>query len=237
MSSSVGLLEFYILEAGEYVDRLDTLLAAATDGPPDCEALVTTSRALRGSSTMARMPRIAEMASCIERLGRATRDRSLSWNPAVHGAAVAAIDDLRVLLRAVRTWGSAEEQRAVVRIAELRRSLPADPRAPAAGAGATSPIYFASEVEAIAQSLATYLAAPTDRAALDQAVARARALRRVATRRELPPLPDVCDTLDRVSTVDAGARPRELVQAAAQLLRAAARALRSSARTNPESDE
>jgi hypothetical protein len=31
MSSSVGLLEFYILEAGEYVDRLDTLLAVTRE--------------------------------------------------------------------------------------------------------------------------------------------------------------------------------------------------------------
>ncbi len=80
MTSSAGLLEFYILEAGEYIDRLDALVASAGVTAPDADAIVSAARALRGSSTMAKMQRIAELAGYIERIGRAVRPGGgLGW--------------------------------------------------------------------------------------------------------------------------------------------------------------
>ena len=57
MSVTVGLLDFYILEAGEYVDQLDALVGAAVQAPPESTPFITAARALRGSSTMAKLIR------------------------------------------------------------------------------------------------------------------------------------------------------------------------------------
>ena len=237
MSSSVGLLEFYILEAGEYVDRLDALLGGSGT-VPESEPLVTTARALRGSSTMARMPRIAELAMCLERMGRATRDGAIAWEPGVRASAVAAVDDLRILLRAVRNWSGAEEHRARARIAEMQALLPPDTRGARGSPGAATPTFFATEIEAIAASLEAHLASPHDRRPLEGAVVRARALRGIASLRELPPLADVCDAIDRAAgTRDAASSHAALFRAAAQLMRAAARDLRATGRTDPDAPE
>src|SRR5256884_7614853 len=51
-----GFLDFFILEASEYVEQLDGLLARAvpTTGP-DAEVMIRHARALRGSATMAKI--------------------------------------------------------------------------------------------------------------------------------------------------------------------------------------
>src|SRR5689334_1640669 len=178
MSVTVGLLDFYILEASEYVDQLDTLVGAATNAPPESTPFITAARALRGSSTMAKLLRMAELAGSVERVGRGLRDGSVRWTTEVRGAVVAAIDDLRILLRTVRAWGSAEESRAATRIAELRSFVPDGAVAPPTPiSGAVSPTFFASEVEGVASALDTFVATPANRAALDEALGRVRALR------------------------------------------------------------
>src|SRR5689334_17345357 len=110
MSVTGGLLDFYILEASEYVDQLDALIGAAVQSPPDSTPFITAARALRGSSTMAKLLRMAELAGSVERVGRGLRDGSVKWSLEVRSAIVAAIDDIRVLLRSVRTWSTTEEQ-------------------------------------------------------------------------------------------------------------------------------
>ena len=166
MGVMVGLLDFYILEAGEYVDQLDALVGAAVQAPPESTPFITAARALRGSSTMAKLIRMAELAGSVERVGRGLRDGSVRWNAEVRSALVAAIDDVRILLRTVRSWSAAEEQRAAARIAELRSFVPeGDPAATASTpiSAAVSPAFFASEVEGVAAALDTYVGAPTDR--------------------------------------------------------------------------
>ena len=145
MSVAVGLLDFYILEASEYVDQLDALVGPAAHAPPESTPFITAARALRGSSTMAKLLRMAELAGSVERVGRAMRDGSVRWTPDLRAAVVSAIDDMRVLLRAVRSWGAAEEQRATARIAELRRFVPDGAVTPSTRiSGAVSPTFFAS---------------------------------------------------------------------------------------------
>jgi len=46
MSAAVGLLDFYILEASEYVDQLDALVGAAVHAPPESTPFITAARAL-----------------------------------------------------------------------------------------------------------------------------------------------------------------------------------------------
>src|SRR6476469_10344915 len=155
MSVAVGLLDFYILEASEYVDQLDALVGAAVNTPPESTPFITAARALRGSSTMAKLIRMAELAGSVERIGRGLRDGSVRWNTELRSAMVAAIDDIRILLRTVRSWGAAEEQRAAARAAELRSFVPEGGVVPTSTriSGAVSPTFFASEVEAVASAL------------------------------------------------------------------------------------
>src|SRR5215211_140914 len=130
MSVAVGLLDFYILEASEYVDQLDALVGAAVHAPPESTPFITAARALRGSSTMAKLLRMAELAGSVECVARGLRDGSVRWTTEVRGAVISAIDDVRILLRTVRTWSAADEQRAAARIAELRRFVPDGAAAP-----------------------------------------------------------------------------------------------------------
>jgi chemotaxis protein histidine kinase CheA len=243
--TSVGLLDFYILEASEYVDQLDALVGGAVHAPPDSTPFITAARALRGSSTMAKLIRMAELAGSVERVGRGLRDGSVRWGPEVRLAIVAAVDDIRMLLRTVRSWGAAEEQRAAARVAELRSFVPEGGVVPTSTpiSGAVSPTFFASEVEAVAAALDAYVAAPTDRRALDEALGRVRALRGIAALKDLPPLADVADALEtaaKSSMVDGrtlGQPLAELYDASAQVLRRAARELRTTGRPDASAPE
>lgn len=244
MSVTAGLLDFYILEASEYVDQLDALVGAAVHSPPDSTPFITAARALRGSSTMAKLLRMAELAGSVERVGRGLRDGSVRWTTEVRGAVVAAIDDIRILLRTVRAWGSAEEQRAATRIAELRRFVPEGAVAPNTPiSGAVSPTFFASEVEGVAAALDSYVAAPADRRSLDEALGRVRALRGISALKDLPPLADVADAIEnaaKTSSVDGRGLTRqhaELYDASAHVLRRAARELRTTGRPDASAPE
>jgi len=243
--TAAGLLDFYILEASEYVDQLDALVGGAVQAPPESTPFITAARALRGSSTMAKLLRMAELAGSIERVGRGLRNGSVQWTPNVRSATVAAIDDVRILLRTVRTWGSAEEQRASARIAELRSFVPEGDPVPASTpiGSAVSLTFFASEVEGVAAALDAFVAAPANRAALDEALGRVRALRGIAALKDLPPLADVADALEaaaKMGTIDGrglGAQHAELYDASAHVLRRAARELRTTGRPDATAPE
>ena len=246
MGVTVGLLDFYILEAGEYVDQLDALVGAAVQAPPESTPFITAARALRGSSTMAKLLRMAELAGSVERVGRGLRDGSVRWNADVRSALVAAIDDVRILLRTVRGWSAAEEQRAAARISELRSFVPeGDPAAAASTpiSAAVSPAFFASEVEGVAAALDAYVGAPTERNALDEALGRVRALRGIAALKDLPPLADVADALEtaaKTTMVDGrtlSQQHAELYDASSQALRRAARELRTTGRPDATAPE
>src|SRR5947199_4383185 len=116
-----GFLEFFILEAGDYVEQLDGILLGGSRSPrgPDSEALQRLARALRGTATMAKIPSFADVAGGVERVGRALQEGALQWDPAISGALTSAIDDLKILLRGARSWSPSEDQRAAARTAEL----------------------------------------------------------------------------------------------------------------------
>jgi hypothetical protein len=85
---------------------------------------------------------------------------------------------------------------------------------------------------AIADALDGFAARPTDRVALGLALARVRALRGLAALRDLPPLSDVVDAVERAAKpIELGDGPADRVQldvftSAARLLRRAASELR-----------
>lgn len=198
MTGAPGFLEFFILEASEYVEQLDGLLLGGGPSGPDGEAIQRVARALRGTSTMAKLPSFAELAAAVERVGRALHDGALRWDPSLGGALIAAIDELKSLLHAARAWSPAEDQRAAARTAELARFAPA--RTPAAGSAAAAPSsqssYFATEAANIAAGLELLTTRAGDPDTAANVLRRVRALRGVAGVKEIAPLADALESTE-----------------------------------------
>jgi len=233
-SPSPSFLDFFVLEAGEYVEQLDGILLLARTGALDSDALRKTARALRGSATMAKLGMFAELASTLEALGRALKQGSLAFNPALKGALAGAVDDLRILVRAARTWTARENQLVVKRIGELSQFAGIQPAYAASVAGsdtASGHAYFAAEAGSLAAELAALVARPPDRPAALNVLQRVRALRGVAGVREVPALAEASDA------AESAVRPLELsdgplpgvnllvLRAAGELLRAVSNGL------------
>jgi chemotaxis protein histidine kinase CheA len=122
-----SVVDFFAIEAGEYLDRLDALLGDAhTDQPPDADALGRAARALRGSASIARHPELTELAAAIEQAAAGLRTGAVRWTTQTADAFTAAVDEYRALLRAVRSWGAADADRARRRTTELRALVPDD---------------------------------------------------------------------------------------------------------------
>ena len=244
MTSPVGLLDFFILEATDSIDRLDAAVSSAATGAPDIDILLRHARTLRGSSTMARQNGIAEVAAGIERVARALRDNELRWSPALHAALVAAVDDLKLLLRSVRNWSTADERRAQSRTAELGRLVPDAPRrapTPSSGGGNA---FLVAETGDIADALEQVVRRPGEREALEAALRHVRTLRGVASVRDVPPLPEVVDAIERAAKpLEIGAltsptvKQLALLTAAAMLLRRISTELSGGRRPDPNSPE
>ena len=66
--------DFFALEAGEYLERLDAVLQPQGGAAPALDDFVRLSRALRGSALMASQQAIARAASGLEALARALKD-------------------------------------------------------------------------------------------------------------------------------------------------------------------
>jgi chemotaxis protein histidine kinase CheA len=244
MTSPVGLLDFFILEASDSIDRLDATISGAATRAPDIETLLRHSRTLRGSSTMARQNGIAEVAAGIERLARALRDGEVQWTQALHAALVAAVDDLKLLLRSVRNWSTADERRAQSRTAELARLAPEAPRrtpTPTTGGGNA---FLVAETGDIADALEQLVRRPGERDALDAALRHVRTLRGVAAVRDVPPLPEVVDAIERAAKpleigtlATLSGKQLALFTAAAMLLRRISTELSGGRRPDPNSPE
>src|SRR5258708_16593131 len=93
----LGMGDFFALEAGEYLDRLDALLQ--TPAPPAPEELVRLARALRGSALMASQQGIARAAMGFEALARGIREGRRPWDAATQQLALRAAGDLKIFLR------------------------------------------------------------------------------------------------------------------------------------------
>ena len=161
------------------------------------------------------------------------------------GALVAAVDDLKILIRALRNWTPAEDHRARSRVADLTRFAPhlARPYTPTPTAGSGGAVFLATETSEIATALDRLISRPEDRGALDALLARVRALRGVAAIRDLPPLGDVVEAIERAAKPlelgsDAPSMPQlTLFQAAATLMHRIGSELRIAGRPDPTSPE
>lgn len=221
-----SFLDFFVLEASEYVEQIDALLSRAADAGPDAEALQRVARALRGSATMAKLPSFAELASAVEAVGRALRQGTLGWDVSLKGVLTAAVDDLKILVRAARAWSPAEDQWAMQRVAELGQYVPLPSSSARTPVVATSPAFFAAETSNIAAGLELLATRPDDREGAANVLRRVRGLRGVAGVHDVPALAEVSEAAESaVHPLELG-EPRlspervNVLRAAAELLRA-----------------
>ena len=239
MTAPAGFLEFFILEASEYVEQLDGLLLGAGASGPDSAAFQRTARALRGTATMARLAPFAEVAAALERVGRVLQEGALRWEPTLRGALVAAVDDLKTLLHAVRAWSPAEDSRARARAAELSQFLPGASSAPATpSATATAAPFLAGEAANIAAGLELLTTRPGDITTAANVLKRVRALRGVAGVSSVASLADALEATEEAArgleTGHEGMTPqaRALLEAAAAHLRTLSAVMRGGGDVN-----
>jgi chemotaxis protein histidine kinase CheA len=244
MTAPAGFLDFFVLEAGEYIEQLDGLLLTAGKAGPDAEALQRVARALRGSATMAKLTAFAEMAAGVERVGRGLKGGVTLWEPALAGALVAAVDDCKLLLRNVRAWSPADDARSRARIDELARYAPARTATPAASQqSASDGGFLATEVSNIGAGAELLATRPSDRDAAANVLRRVRAMRGIAGIKDHPSLADVLEATEYAAhplergEAEISAERLAVLGAAATVLRGISAAMRIGSSLDPASPE
>src|SRR5437764_415503 len=247
------MTDFFALEAGEYLDRLDGLLQAPATPPAD--ELVRLARALRGSALMASQQPIARAAMGFEALARGLREGRRQWDTATKQLATRAVDDIKVFVRKAATWTDADTAKAEALASQLEQ-LGGRPSAQvraaeAIGLDAGARAFVAREGAAIASALDRAGRAlrgnPMAHDPLQQILKALQPLRGLAALNDLPPLPDLLEGIEEAIgeiSRTSGAPPAgvgdtiaELFQMAATSIAHAAREVAERGRPDPESAE
>jgi hypothetical protein len=240
--------DFFALEAGEYLDRLDAVLQG--EAAPAADEFVRLSRALRGSALMASQAAIARAATGIEALARAVREGRRVWDAGTKQIAVRAVDDLKIFVRRATSWTEADTAKAEALAAQLEQ-LAGRPSAQvraaeAMGLDAGARAFVAREGAAIASALdraAQVLRAnPLAHDPLQHILKALQPLRGLAALNDLPPLPDLLEGIERAigelsRSTAPGPRVGELFQTAAGAIAHAARDVAERGRPDPEGAE
>src|SRR5258708_5417509 len=154
MTQPMGVAEFFAMEAGEDLHRLDTLCASTH--APDGEEFLKGARSLRGAAVMANQQQIAMVATGLENLARAVREGRRPWDEGTRQIAIGAIDGMRLLIRHIREWSGADDQRARDLTGQLERAsgrATAPARAGAAGPDDGTRAFVAKEGASLAAAL------------------------------------------------------------------------------------
>jgi hypothetical protein len=252
MTNPLGTADFFALEAGECLDRLETLVSAET--PPPGDEFLRMARVLRGSALMATQTHIARAAAGLESVARAHRDHRRGWDAATREHVAQAVEEFRLLVRRVREWNEADTARAARLGRELeglagkpseepaakpaeaeRQELHTGVRAFVAREGAL----IASALDRAARALRV---SPTDREPLYNVIRRMQSLRGLAELGELAPLPDILDGIElavgdltRLFAPPPGVD--EVMDAAAHALTRISRDVAERGRPDPEAEE
>ena len=214
MTSPLGMLDYFAMEANEYIDRLRGLVDAEVS--PAATELVRYARALRGAALMANQQPIARAANGLEGLSRAVRDGARGWDSTTKETATRAVEALAGFVKRSAGWtpadGAAAEQLAKdleamaggavvpLRTPSSSAATPTE-SAGAAALDAGARAFLAREsaliAAALGQAAAALRSAPPARDALQGVLRRMQPLRGLAALGDLPPLPDLLEAVDR----------------------------------------
>ncbi|HUL69206.1 MAG TPA: hypothetical protein VLT17_03090 [Gemmatimonadales bacterium] len=249
MSNPLGVDDFFVLEAGEYLERLTVLVGGG--GVPSAEDLVRYARALRGSALMASQSAIARAAGGFEALVRVYRDGTRNWDAALAATAVSGVHELKTLVGNIRRWTAADTAAAERLAVSLEQAAGLSPvrtsgptPSPTADAGvrafvAREGALVASALDQAAQALR---ADPASRDPLQAVLRRMQPLRGLAALGDLPPLPELLDGVEgALNDLNRGtlapSTARELFEAGAVAVSRAARDVAQTGRPDPEAPE
>ena len=204
MTNPLATADFFALEAGECLDRLDTL--ARRDEPPPPDDFLRSSRVLRGSALMASQQPIARAAAGLESVARALRDGRRPWDPACRERIAQAVEDFRLLVRRVREWDDGDTVRAGRLAASLEELAGRGEGEPGGASGERGELnagvraFVAREGALIASALDRAARAlqlsPVEREPLYTVIRRMQSLRGLAELSELTPLPEILDGIE-----------------------------------------
>jgi chemotaxis protein histidine kinase CheA len=204
MSNPLATADFFALEAGECLDRLELL--ARRDDPPPTEDFLRASRVLRGSALMASQQAIARAAGGLESVARALREGRREWDADCREQVAQAIEEFRLLVRRIREWDDGDTLRAGRLAVSLDALAGRTATEPGEGRGERGEIntgvraFVAREGALIASALDRAARAlqvtPGDREPLYTVIRRMQSLRGLAELSELAPLPEILDGVE-----------------------------------------
>ncbi|HEY1953088.1 MAG TPA: Hpt domain-containing protein [Gemmatimonadaceae bacterium] len=119
------LLDFFSLEATEYLNRLETLVNGRSMENADAKQFAAAARGLRGSATMAKAGGVVQLAMTVERIASGVVQGATAWEPELQRALTGAVEDLKLLVRSVRNWGGEQDARLQDSLRQLARYAPA----------------------------------------------------------------------------------------------------------------
>lgn len=125
MTTPGKLLDFFALEASEYLTRLESLVTQRSMQSADATRFAAAARGLRGSATMAKAGGVSKLAASVERIAAGVVQGAISWEPELQRSVVGAIDDLKVMVRSVRQWSADQDARVEENLRRLARYAPA----------------------------------------------------------------------------------------------------------------
>ena len=125
MTTPGRLLDFFSLEASEYLARLEAMATRQGMQSSDATQFAAAARGLRGSATMAKAGQLARLAASVERIASGIVQGATTWEPEIQRAVVAAVEDLKLLVRSVRNWGAEQDARVEESVRRLARFAPA----------------------------------------------------------------------------------------------------------------
>ena len=125
MTTPGRLLDFLTLEASEYLTRLESLATQQGMQPSDATQFAAAARGLRGSATMAKATELARLATSVERIAGGVVQGATKWEPELQRSMVGAIEDLKLLVRSVRSWGAEQDAHVEESLRRLARYGPA----------------------------------------------------------------------------------------------------------------
>ena len=204
MTNPLAAADFFALEAGECLDRLETL--TRRDDAPPAEDFLRASRVLRGSALMASQQAIARAAAGLESVARALREGRRAWDPGCREQVAQAIEEFRLLVRRVREWDDGDTVRAgrlalsLETLAGRAVSGPAERRGEHGELNSGVRAFVGREGALIASALdraaRSLQHAPGEREPLYTVIRRMQSLRGLAELGELVPLPEILDGIE-----------------------------------------